>query len=188
MARPTIQRMFSSRERAFVAQQTAGKPTGAEVEIAGFVIDLVPLTTSQAQQILNILDAIPELTKPAGPGQVQLDVTRMLELVSREGRQVMDLARSVLFRSAKASHMIDAENEGQDVFDEWFDQLDLRSTAAALLPAILKANGLESLMGNAPAPAAANGQAPATSDSTSRKSLDSSAPTTDGASDTSRTS
>lgn len=155
MSRPTVRRLFSARERNFVQAQTVGKPTGVEVEISGFTFDLVPLTMSQGQMILDILDSVPEISKPGADGQVKVDGNRVLELISSEGTRVKELTRTLLLRSAKANGLIDADDDGEAVFDEWFNELELRPTITTLLPAIARANGLTSLLGNAPAPPAA---------------------------------
>ena len=151
----SVRKLFTKTERGFIWKQTVGKPTGVKVEIAGFEFDLVPLTTAQAQQILEIIDAIPELQN-IDNGVVKVDPNRIMQLVAKEGKRVMELAKSVLHSAAVASDMIDrsTDGEGEACFDEWFSGLSLRPTTQALLPALLVANGLGTLLKNAEAPAA----------------------------------
>src|SRR5579862_2516678 len=155
MAKPngsTVRKLFSKAERAFIWKQTVGHPTGVVVEIAGFAFDLCPLTTAQALQILDIIDSIPEL-KNAGDLKVDINFYQMMSLIAREGKNVMALAKSILRKSADATGLIE-DDEGVALFEEWFGELELRPTVTALTPALLRANGLESLLKNAVAPTA----------------------------------
>lgn len=158
---PSVRKLFTKAERDFIWKQTVGKPTGVKVEIAGFEFDLVPLTTAQAHQILGIIETVPELQN-FGDGKVQVDPNTIMQLVAREGKNVMSLAKSILHSAAEASNMID-DDGGEDLFNEWFAGLAVRQTATALIPALLAANGLGTLLKNAEAPAAA---APAATEAT----------------------
>lgn len=152
MSRPQVRKLFSAHERSFISQQNVGKPTGVTVEVGGFVFDLVPLTTSQASMVLDIMDSIPELRSLSQSGDMEIAISRMLELASERGRDILALLRKLLLKSAKANGLINVDDDGLAVFNDWFDELELRATLITVIAPVLAANGLGTLLGNAQAP------------------------------------
>lgn len=154
MSRATVTRMFSSRDRAAISDQVVGVPSGHKITVGGFVFDLIPLTTSQATQILTLLQAIPDLTGKGPEAGKAVDVMQLLAMIAREGDRARELARSILYKTAKANKLIDFQDEGEASFDDWFDDLDIIDTLKRLLPAVLQASHLEGILGNVNAPPA----------------------------------
>lgn len=139
-----MSKIFSGAERAFVKQLSVGKPTGEIVTLNEIEVNLVPLTTRQGKDLVAILGAITTAFKPGAP----VDIAAAVDALSQEYERTMKLTRDVLFRSLCASDQIDLEDDGEAVFDDWFFELDLRPTMTALVPAVIRANGLSNILGN----------------------------------------
>lgn len=147
-----VKRIFSRADRERILSLAVGKPTGVIVEIGGFELNLVPLTPSQASGIFSLLDAFSKLDGAANEnGEVVLTRTNLLQLIAKEGDRVIDLARAIVYKTAKANGLIGPE-DGKQVFDEWFDDLDFFETVRTLVPAIIEASGMKSLLGNRSTP------------------------------------
>ena len=137
---------FSKKDRAAIAKQVIGKPTDVTVELGGMTISLVPITTAQADEIFDILDAFGKLGAQADKdGMASLNQTDLASMVPREGKRIKKVLRSYLFESAKASDLID---DCDDIFDEWFGSLPLLETVRTMLPKIVEAQGLGTMLGN----------------------------------------
>lgn len=150
-----MSRLFSASERDKVKQLVVGKPTGVLVEIGGVILDLVPLTTQQGKDVTSLFDAFRELKDKA----VTLTVADLAQILLSKRDIVFSLLRGILWRTVVANEQVDQDDGGQEAFDEWFDNLEFQPMLKALLPAILEANGLKSLLGNG-RPAATEAEAP----------------------------
>lgn len=140
---------FTARDREIIRKHSIGKPTGVVVEVGGMEIDLVPLTTEQAGEVFAILDAFATLQKAADDkGAVESGAAALGELVGKEGARVKRILHGILHESATAGDLIDDEA----VFEEWFNRLPLLDTVKVMLPKIIEAQGLGTMLGNSLTP------------------------------------
>jgi hypothetical protein len=148
-----VRRIFSRAERSFILKHAVGKPTGTKVEIGGFEFDLIPLTPSQADGIFSLLDAFSQIETVANAetGDATFTQANFFKLIAKEGSKLIALAREILYTTAKANGLI-GEDGGDDVFDEWFKTIDLFALVRQLVPALIAASGMKSLLGNRSTP------------------------------------
>lgn len=143
---------FSRENRAAIAKQAIGKPTDVTVEVGGITIALVPITTEQADEVFSILESFGKLSAQAENGIAQVSPDFLAAMIPTEGRRIRKVLRSYLLESAKASDLVDDGCE--DVFDEWFARLPLLDTIRTMLPKIVEAQGLGTMLGNSSTPPA----------------------------------
>lgn len=157
---------FSAADREIIRKHCIGKPTGVVVELRGFTLDLVPLTTEQANEVFSILDAIAPLLKMQNADGV-VDVARdhWAAIVAKEGKRVNTILRSVLHGAAVANDLID-DDEGEELFDKWYKGLPLAETLRTLSPKLVEAQGLQTMLGNSSTPPSETTTAGSTSPST----------------------
>lgn len=137
---------FTAADRALIVRHAIGKPTGIVVEIGGMQIDLVPLTTEQADEVFAVIDVLSDLfSQQNAQGEVTVNQADGIKLAVAQVRRLRKLVRDVLHESALASDQIDDES----VFDEWFNHLSItKDNLEPLVLSIIQASGLKGLMGN----------------------------------------
>jgi hypothetical protein len=138
--------LFSAAERAHIATLVVGEPSGVTVEIGGMEVNLLPLSNRQGKQALRLIGVVAGLTE--GDTNAQIGITVIAKLIASEGESVRALVHDILLTSSKASGLIDVADDGEAVFEEWYDSLSLVETIKTMLPAIVKANGLDTMLGN----------------------------------------
>lgn len=140
---------FSAADRNAIRKHVVGQPTGVIVTLGGFDLDLVPLTTEQAGDVFEVLDAIaPLIGSTDSKGDVAVNKDAWAEIIAKEGKRVKAIARSVLRESAVANDLIDESDAGDEVFDEWFEALPFKVMLTTLFPKVVQAQGLTTLLGN----------------------------------------
>ena len=141
---------FSSADRDLIRKHAIGKPTGVIAEVGGFTFDLTPLTTEQAGEVFSIVGTFSGLyEKQNDDGNVEAKAAAIGQLIGVEGNRVRKILRSVLWESVRASEP-DFE---EPLFDEFFNAQPLKDTVVAVLPKIIEASGLGTLLGNLSTPA-----------------------------------
>ena len=135
--------MFSAANRANILKLIVGKPSGVIASVGGMEFDLLPLSTSEAMGVFELINKISGLI---GKGAESADPAVIAKLVGEDGGKVVSLARSVLCRAARFANSAEFE---ETIFDEWFDAQELKTYMGHLLPKIAEANGLGGFIGSA---------------------------------------
>jgi hypothetical protein len=140
--------LFSVSDRVALLAQAMGQPTGTIVEIGGLEFDLVPLSTFQAHELIELLEkysVILDQFKVAGTSGI--DESEILKAIHTEGGRIESLMRGILKDSVYFE-----DEEQEQLFAEWFNRLPLVPTLRALVPAVMKANVLKSAGNESPLP------------------------------------
>jgi hypothetical protein len=140
--------LFSPAERERLLKLTLRKPTGTVVTLGEIEFDLLPMSTSDGLEVLGLVEKFADIFGKVRT-QGGISESEIARLASEEGGRVIALAKKMLRDAAGAN----APDEVA-LFDEWFALLPLADTMRTLVPAVLQANGIASLRGNAPGPAA----------------------------------
>jgi hypothetical protein len=148
---------FTADDRDAIRKQTVGTPTDVAFEVGPIAIRLIPLTVEQAEDIFGLLDAFTEVQKQANDsGDVAAAGEVWAALISREGRRAKKLMREILLESAEANGLVD----DVEVFDLWLGRLPLVDTIKALLPKVVEAQGLMTMMGKSSTPTSQPSETP----------------------------
>jgi hypothetical protein len=150
--------LFDPANRAMLMGQVIGEPTGIIVEIAGQAIDLVPLSTRDGKKLVEMAEELFATWKGINGGSItDADIFATLGAKLPE---VLTMMKRVLQESAGVTP------EQQEIFDEWFESTRFVPTFKALVPKVLRANGLGKIADRLER-AAANPSTPATEVTTS---------------------
>jgi|GEM_PF-2717140 len=130
--------IFSAANRAFLMEQAIGKPTGIIVELGGLEFNLVPLSTRDGKRVIAMAEELTETWKGIAGGNVtQADVFATL---GSKLPEVLDMVKRVLADSAGI-----ADDDARALFEEWFEATPFVPTLKALIPKVLRANGMDAI-------------------------------------------
>ena len=139
--------LFSAADRAKIMQLVVGKPSGTLVTIGGIEFDIVPFNTTDGMELFELSERVGELWGKARASA--LEEAEVGAAIKAEGSRVLKLMRTAL----EAAAFIE-DDEQQALFDDWFAKLPLIESVRTLAPALIAANGINALRGNASPPAA----------------------------------
>lgn len=137
--------LFSSVDRVQLLAQAMGKPTGEIVHIGGLDFDLVPLSTFEALDIIELVDRYGSIISQVKNGG-EIDEAEIARSVHAEGGRILNMVKKIL----RDATYIEDETQEQ-LFEEWFNVIPIVESLRALIPAIWRANALKKLGNEQPA-------------------------------------
>lgn len=137
MKKPNKSSFFSSKNKALILNLVVGAPSGVVVELNGAEFDLRPFSLADTVPIFDLMKRVSEYK--------DLTINDFAKVVADEGPVIIDLMRRVLVRAVQSDDDFDAE-----LFDLWFDGLDVLPSVQKLLPKLYEANGLNGVLGKNP--------------------------------------
>ena len=133
------EKLFSPANREKVLRAVVGKPSGVIAEVGGLSFNLVALSAGEVLSVLGLLTKFADLATQSEKGT--LSGPAVMRAIGEDGGTVAGLVKSVLKRSAGVK-----EPAELDLFETWFENLPIIESAQGLIPKILEANGLGSMM------------------------------------------
>lgn len=130
---------FRKEREAELLAQAVGTPTGKVLTFAGVSFDLLPFDTTTGLKVLELFPKIAVLW-----GQMQAGIVRDTDLetiITGDLPWVLDLLRSSL---RDAARMADPDFD-ETVFDAWYGNTRFAPLVKAVIPGVLRANGMDKL-------------------------------------------
>lgn len=142
----TSRRIFPIAEARKILAQRVGEPSDVVIELGGLSIALHPLTTADSDFVIEVINGLDVAYRNAKDGATDGSISQetLLGLITSAAGQVAELRDFVREQLSRALYV--KTDEERELFDAWWNGLPFVETLKTVLPNLIAASGLSSLV------------------------------------------